>query len=1265
TTVSGGTLALSGAGDLSASSGVSLTASGAAFDIAAADGGRTVQTLNGVSGSSVALGANTLTVSGGGGFAGVISGTGGLTAGGGTLTLSAANGYTGLTTVSGGTLALSGTGDIATSSGVSLTASGTVFDLAAAGGGRTVQTLNGVSGSSVALGDNTLTVSGGGGYAGSIGGPGGLTVTGGTLTLSGANGYTGATRVEAGTLALSGAGDIAASSGVSLTASGTVFDLAAAGGGRTVQTLNGVSGSSVALGANTLTVSGGGGYDGVISGTGGLTASGGTLTLSAAQSLTGAVRVEAGTLALSGAGDLSTASGLTLSASGAAFTMAAANGSRLLQSLNGVSGSSLDLGAHTLTVSGGGTYGGAVSGPGGLTVTGGTLTLSGANSYTGVTRVEGGTLALSGTGTIATSAGLNLATSGAGFSIAGASSARTVQTLDGVAGSSIALGAQQLRILQGGIYSGTIAGTGGLEVAGGSLTLNGVNSFTGLTTVSAGTLVLGDAGHASARIGGSAGIVTGARLTGTGTVAGSLTNSGLVVPGIGGAVGTLTVGGNYVQSATGTLQLALTPGGASALAITGGAVLDGALAILPAAGTYAADSLYTLLTATGGVTGSFATRSGEIAGMQLVTIYRANQVDLLLASLLVDQSKPIFTQNDPAAQASAIVFSGGTLQPTADATFGQPIVVNSGNGTVDTRTGNVVFTGSVSGDGNLTTTGSGSVEVAGGVSLSGTVVASEGTLYSNSTLQAAALEIEEGATLRGSGVIDAPTTVSGTLSPGNSPGTLTFTAPVVMTDSSTFEIDIDGTGTGSGAGNYSRVIVDGASFTAAGTLAPLLRGITGSATNTYTPEVGTGFRVVEASSILGSFSGLTQPAGLATGTRFDALYQPTSLTLYVTPESYARMSALGYQQTANQLSVGRALDALRPAAGVRGSDAIEAGLAALFPLNAAQIQDTTIRLGGAIYGDAMMALVDGNRAFGGAISGQQAARRANGIGAQQAATAQLGRFTSWIIGLGQTFNTGSEGGATAYHASTGGVAVGLETDLGTGFSAGIAAGYTAGRITSPAGGGRASPNVGHLAAYGGYTGPLIFADAQVSGSFGQISVDRDLGALGMSAHATPSTSSYGAELETGVYYRVGHWTLQPGIGARVDILNRDHATESGAGVLGLNLDSESVTATRSIVGLRASTALQLASGMALIPAVRLQWAHEFGDVATSTGATLIGASSTPIRTETVATGRDRLLAGLGASLTLTPQASLFLTYSADLRSNYTGQAVSGGLLWSW
>ena len=53
TTIAGGTLALSGAGSLAAGSSVNLAGAGTGFDIATADGNRTVAALSGASGCSL------------------------------------------------------------------------------------------------------------------------------------------------------------------------------------------------------------------------------------------------------------------------------------------------------------------------------------------------------------------------------------------------------------------------------------------------------------------------------------------------------------------------------------------------------------------------------------------------------------------------------------------------------------------------------------------------------------------------------------------------------------------------------------------------------------------------------------------------------------------------------------------------------------------------------------------------------------------------------------------------------------------------------------------------------------------------------------------------------------------------------------------------------------------------------------------------------------------------------------------------------------
>jgi autotransporter-associated beta strand protein len=188
-------------------------------------------------------------------WAGVISGTNSLlihdTIGGGSLTLTNVNTYSGTTTIGLGnavTLALSGSGSIADSSGVSI-ASGGTFDISATTGGASIVSLGGVSGSAVALGGLTLTITNAatgvnGTFAGIISGTGGgLTLSAGTEILSGNNTYSGGTIINSGATL-----DVTGSITGAVADNGT-FDI---GNQVTITDLSG--GGALNLGSNSLII---------------------------------------------------------------------------------------------------------------------------------------------------------------------------------------------------------------------------------------------------------------------------------------------------------------------------------------------------------------------------------------------------------------------------------------------------------------------------------------------------------------------------------------------------------------------------------------------------------------------------------------------------------------------------------------------------------------------------------------------------------------------------------------------------------------------------------------------------------------------------------------------------------------------------------------------------------------------------------------------------------------------------------------------------
>lgn len=159
-------------------------------------------------------------------------------------------------------------------------------------------------------------------------------------------------------------------------------------------------------------------------------------------------------------------------------------------------------------------------------------------------------------------------------------------------------------------------------------TLTGTTAFNGATTVDAGGLIVN--GTLPSVV-----TVNGGYLGGTGTVGGVVVNNGgTVAPG--NSIGTLNVNGNVTFNAGATFQVEINAGGQSdKIAATGTATLNGGtVQIVPLGGGFLANTQYTILTATGGVNGTFATLT--TTGSPLVSgqlSYDTNNVYFLLQQI--------------------------------------------------------------------------------------------------------------------------------------------------------------------------------------------------------------------------------------------------------------------------------------------------------------------------------------------------------------------------------------------------------------------------------------------------------------------------------------------------------------------------------------------------------------------------------------------------------------------------------------------------------
>lgn len=200
-----------------------------------------------------------------------------------------------------------------------------------------------------------------------------------------------------------------------------------------------------------------------------------------------------------------------------------------------------------------------------------------------------------------------------------------------------------------------IAGAGALNKTGsGILNITSANLYTGPTTVLQGTLNV-NGSLVSPTI-----VQAFARLGGTGSV-GPGTINGIIAPG--NSIGSLTFNGNYVQNPGSVYEVEINAAGQSDRVIVNGAaqINGGVVRVLAENGVYRAGTSYTILTATGGVSGQYDSSEGAIPGFFVTQLlYQPNSVLLQLIRNNFEINGLTFNQTQVAQYLDGIIPTAGT-----------------------------------------------------------------------------------------------------------------------------------------------------------------------------------------------------------------------------------------------------------------------------------------------------------------------------------------------------------------------------------------------------------------------------------------------------------------------------------------------------------------------------------------------------------------------------------------------------------------------------
>jgi outer membrane autotransporter protein len=618
--------------------------------------------------------------------------------------------------------------------------------------------------------------------------------------------------------------------------------------------------------------------------------------------------------------------------------------------------------------------------------------------------------------------------------------------------------------------------------------------------------------------------------------------------------------------------------------------------------------------------------------------------------------------------------SGVVVQGTFDIAAtpsGTRIVSLSGDGSVvlGSRTltltnASQTFGGTISGTGGLTLSG-GTATLSGNNTFTGTTFVSGGsTLWLDNGLLASPVRVD--GTFGGVGSVGGTVTVSGggRLAVGATPGQLTVNAPVTLLAGSSISFDIDGPTAGNGAGHYSQLVITGVgnNLVANGTLIPVLRGITGSANNSFTPAIGQQLQIVTAQGgVLGGFSSLTQPAsGLLPGTRFDVVFAPQALTLVATPIAYGNLALAGLTETADEAAVGRILDAVRPNAGARISNGLSGLFDNLYALPGPAIAQALNQLFPAIYGDGLLAARQTWYAISETVTDQIAARR-DGRKSGDTVEGPKGS-TIWMTGIGQ-FTDVTGNGTQGYHSSMGGMATGIDLPVTPDMMIGAS---VAGASTATTSNGATNDGTSvQFTLYGGFQSGALFLDGQASYAHVDQDVRRMIGVSGSAAKSNGGIDGGGGQIEAGFRLPYGRWQIEPAVGLSVLHLASGGVTESIGGSVAERIGGQAITSVQSLVGMRVGTEFAVTSTVPLSVHATVGWKHEYADVQTHTTANFVFAPGNPFGVSTAPISRDAARLSVGFDFKVSSAVSVFGSYQADIGGTSTSQNLTGGVRVIW
>lgn len=276
------------------------------------------------------------------------------------------------------------------------------------------------------------------------------------------------------------------------------------------------------------------------------------------------------------------------------------------------------------------------------------------------------------------------------------------------------------------------------------------------------------------------------------------------------------------------------------------------------------------------------------------------------------------------------------------------------------------------------------------------------------------------------------------------------------------------------------------------------------------------------------------------------------------------------------------------------------------------------------------------------------------------------RYAVWGAAMGAIADVASNPGQTGYDIATGGIATGIDgfipLDDGV-VRVGAAIGFSAGDIDNDTSG--ADVNSWHLGAHVVYENDNLGLSAAASYGFQNYDIDRVIALVGApSVTATGEADGSVFSLSVGARYTVYESdSLKVSPIAHIEHLSakRNAYSESGAGILDLNVDAERFDRTFLGAGVRLEAESEGAGGITYRPQLDLMYEHAFGDRTAVVNSQAANLQNIAFTTRGGDQSRNQVAVGAGVAMEITDRVSAHIRYDGNYADGFTSHRGSAGV----